>query len=150
MKGDTTTFDEYRTGYIAEKHNVSDNCARALQLFEIGFTVSGAAKRLPVTESTVAGYKSQLMNTIHENVVFTLTSRGPNHQFDVWGNRDVSNYGEYGYDDGVRHARESECQATDRANQIDPDLRDRERSINRGRSIEEIPDELITVTGGDN
>lgn len=146
---ETIEFDSYRTGYIAEKHNVSDNCARALQLFELGFSVSGAAKWLPVTESTVAGYKSQLMDTIHPNVVLTVTRSSRDNRFDVWGDRDVSNYDEYGYDEGVRHARESECQTTDRRTQIDPNLRKRERPINRGRPVHQIPDELITVSGSD-
>jgi len=140
------TFDEYRTGYIAEKHDVPDNAARALQLFELGFTCSGAAKHLPVTESTVKSYHRQLMDKIHENIVFPLAGSGRDGQYDVWGDRDISNYGSLGYNDGVADAQASDAQVTDRKEQIDPEFRSRERPLNRGVPLSEIPDELITIT----
>ena len=145
MEGDNPTLDSYRTGYISERWNVSDNCAKALQLFELGFSVSGAAKRLPVTESTVSGYHSQLMETIHPDVVFTLTQSSK--KFDVWGDRNPLDAKEYNYADGVADAQmvKEYSQSTDRQSQIDPSLRDRERTLNRGIDIEAIPQDLITI-----
>ncbi len=141
------TFDEYRTGYIAEKHNVTDNAARALQLFELGYTTSGASNRLPVTESTVQKYHKNLMNNIHENVVFSLSPDST--RFDVWGDRDISDYGELGYSDGVADAQASTTQSTDRKEQIDPEFRSREKPLNRGVPLEEIANELITIQTGE-
>lgn len=141
-----TTLDEYRTGYISERWDVSDNCARALQLFELGFSTSGAAKRLPVTESTVAGYKSELMQKIHKNIVFSLAGTGRDGSFDVWGKRDVSNYSDFNYADGVTHAQEAkDTPATDRQSQLDKKFQKRDTPLNKGVHITNIPKELITV-----
>jgi len=140
------TFDEYRTGYISERWNVSDNCAKALQLFELGFSTSGASKHLPVTESTVKGYHQELMDKIHQNIVFSLAGSGRDGQFDVWGKRDVSDYKSFNYADGVAHAQEAkDTPATDRQSQIDPEFRDREKPLNRGVPLSEIDDSLITI-----
>lgn len=144
------TFDEYRTGYIAARWNVSDNCAKALQLFELGFTISGASNRLPVTEGTVSKYHSELMEKIHPNIVFSMGGSGRDGQYDVWGERDVSDYKSYGYADGKAHGeakREAveNTQVTDRQSQIDPKFRERERPLNKGVPLSEIPADLITI-----
>lgn len=144
------TFDEYRTGYIAARWNVSDNCAKALQLFEIGFTCSGASNHLPVTESTVKKYHRELMDKIHENIVFSIGGKGRDGQFDVWGERDVSDYESYGYADGKAHGeakreRVENTQVTTRQEQIDPQFRERERPLNKGVPLSEIPTDLITI-----
>jgi hypothetical protein len=151
MKGENPTLDEYRTGYIAEKHNLPDNAARALQLFEVGFSVSGATKHLPVTESTVKSYHNRLMDTIDPNVVLDIHAKHTHDiRFDVWGDRHASEYEDVGYDEGVADAQESGAQATDRKAQIDPAFREREKPLNRGMAFDQIPSQLVTINGGDN
>lgn len=97
------TLDEYRTGYIAERHGVSDNCARALQLFEIGYSVSGAAQILPVSESTVKNYHRQLQTEIGEKAVYTLSSYPATH-LDVFPPRSP-NGDPYTYEAGRKLAK---------------------------------------------
>jgi hypothetical protein len=135
------TLDEYRTGYIAEKYSVSDNTARALQLFELGYTISGTAKRLPVTESTVRSYHKRLQDEIHPNVVLTLTETS--QKFDVWGDRDPARYSEYGYDEGVRDARESEGHVTQSEDEVEPELRDGSRPRNKGTELVNIESDVL-------
>lgn len=141
-----TTFDEYRVGYVSERWGVSDNCARALQLFELGYTVSGAAQHLPVSESTVKGYHRELMDTINENIVLSIAGAGRDGSFDVWGKRDASEYDSYNYNDGIAHAKEANnAQATDSREQIDPEFREPHDERNKGIRFENIPDELVTI-----
>jgi hypothetical protein len=148
---ETTTFDEYRTGYITERHDLSDNCARALQLFELGYSASGAAKHLPVTESTVRSYLDRIEDSISLRATFSLGGSGRDGSLDVWGDRDASDYGDLSYEDGQADARrknESERPATPKE-LLDPQFRERERSINRGVTLKEIPERLITIKTGE-
>ena len=142
MKGNTSTFDEYRTGYISERWSVSDNAAKALQLFEIGYTSSGAAKHLPVTESTVVNYKQELMEKIDPTVVMPIAGHGRDGSLDVWGSRAIADYGKLGYSDGVADAQSVDTRTAPKET-IAPNMREREREINRGADITEIPKDLI-------
>ena len=145
------TFDEYRTAYIAARWDVPENAAKALQLFEIGFTISGASKHLPVTEGTVSKYHSTLMDKIHPNIVFSLGGKGRDGNFDVWGKRsEARHFKEWAKGEGHAHGVEAKAsaenaQATDRKEQIDPKFRERELPLNKGGSLKDIPKELITL-----
>jgi hypothetical protein len=87
------------------------------------------------------------MDKIHENIVFSLAGKGRDGSFDVWGDRDVSNYEQYGYADGVAHAQEAKATpATDRQSQIDTEFQEREKPLAKGPHISEIPKELITIS----
>ena len=101
--GSKKTLDEYRTGYVSTLYGVSDNCARALQLFEIGYSHSGAAQVLGLNRSTVKRYVDDLQDKIGDEVVATLTPLKPD--FDVYGFRRLNQYGSLSYDDGVEHAQ---------------------------------------------
>jgi len=143
------TFDEYRTGYIAGRWNVSDNCAKALQLFEIGFTCSGASKHLPVTESTVKRYHGQLMDKIHPNIVFPIAGKGRNGQYDVWGERTMSEYASYDYADGEAHGQQKRqsvesAPVTTSEKQLDPQFRE-QPPLNTGVPISQISTDLISI-----
>jgi len=95
-------LDEYRTGYISTRHDVSDNCARALQLFEIGYTQRAAADILDLNEGTVKRYAKKLQAYIGWDVVATISPMKP--RYDVWGPRPITHVGESTYDDGVADA----------------------------------------------
>lgn len=95
-------LDEYRTGYISTRHHVSDNCARALQLFEIGYTQRAAARILGLNEGTVKRYAKELQANIGWDVVATISPMKP--RYDVWGPRPITHVGESTYSDGVSHA----------------------------------------------
>jgi len=144
------TLDEYRTGYVSERYDVSDNCARALQLAEIGCSASGISNVLGVTEGTARKYMDTLTEKIGTGACWSIGGSRPS--LDVWGNRNTSDYGTLGYDDGVSHAQDRESkrldeQKTTRKEQVDPKFRERERPINKGVSLEEVPNHLITVQG---
>lgn len=129
------TFDEYRTAYIAARWDVSDNCAKALQLFEIGFTISGAAAHLPVTKGTVAKYHQELQDKIHPNVVFAVTPSKT--RFDVFG-ENGDTYAQ-GHAHGNKARREFEnTQVTEKKEQLDPRYRQRELPLNKGGPLAEM------------
>lgn len=139
-----TTFDEYRTGYISERFGLPKNAARALQLFELGYSVSGAASRLPVTESTVSAYHDALSEKISPRVVMPLAGKGRDGSLDVWGDRPISQYGDLSYEDGVADAK-SKDERTVPSEEIDPQFREREVGINRGADLSEIDTSLVTL-----
>ena len=97
-----TELDAYRTGYISTLYNVSDNCARALQLFEIGYTQSGAAQILGLNQSTVRNYAKQLQSKIGEDVVAAMSPMKPT--YDIFGFRRATDYSTKSYNDGVADA----------------------------------------------
>jgi DNA-binding CsgD family transcriptional regulator len=137
------TLDEYRTGYVSERYDVSDNCARALQLFELGYTCSAIARGLDVTVGTVRSYKAQLQSRINPDVILTVSSAdGRNKAFDTWGERDEISGSTY--EQGVEDARARKNdvhQAT-----TEEMVREEVTSLNRGASLEEIPNELIHIS----
>ena len=146
--GEELPLDAYRTGYIAERHGVTDNAAKALQLFEIGFSSSGVAKHLSVTEATVKKYKRELVDTIHENAPMPVGTKGRDGSLDVWGDRSVAQFSgeqKLTYADGVAHAQE--CSLSSHKQRVLGEDNERREAqdlpINRGIAIEDIPKELI-------
>lgn len=136
------TFDEYRVGYVSTRWNVSHNCARALQLFELGFTTSGAATVLDVTEGTTRSYMSELCDKISDDVVWSVGGDKPRR--DVWGEGGTGHaHGER--DGSAKRSREQSVQATTSKEQIDAKFREREIPLNKGIEFEEIPKDLITI-----
>jgi len=141
---ETKTLDSYRTGYISERWGVSDNCARALQLFELGFSTSGAAKHLSVTESTVKSYINRLADTIAERAVYPIGTGERDGTLDVYGSRDsASDYSNLGYEDGVKHAKEAKnVPKTESAEQLDEKDRPQELPRNKGIGLKTIAENL--------
>lgn len=128
MKDDTPTFDKERTEYVSERWDVSANCARALQLFEIGYSTSGAASVLGVTEGTAKSYKRTLEETINPRVTETVTSEKP--KFDVFGRGDPD-------------VQSIKRRVTKSRDEIDPEFRERERPLAKGNPVSELPKALI-------
>jgi len=140
------TLDEYRTGYVSERYDVSDNCARALQLAEIGCSASGISNVLGVTEGTARKYMDTLTEKIGTGACWSIGGSRPS--LDVWGDRSLDEYDTADYSDGVADAKEAaatdaKSQATDRASQIDPEFRERETPLNKGS----VSDETIAALG---
>jgi hypothetical protein len=61
-----------RVEWLTENYDISVNCAKALLLAEMGFSHSGIASKLNVTEGTARGYIRTLESTIGEGVTETL------------------------------------------------------------------------------
>ena len=137
------TLDEYRTGYIATRWDLPDNAARALQLFELGYSVSGATQHLPVTESTVSKYHERIMSEIHKDAVLPIGGAGRDGSLDVWGDRPISKVGDLSYEDGVSDAEQVNSNVTTQRGQIDPKFRERELPLNEGGSLADLPDEVL-------
>lgn len=143
--GQELSLDAYRTGYISERWSVSDNVAKALQLFEIGFSASGVAKHLSVTEATIKKYKGEMVDTIHENAPMPVGTKGRDGSLDVWGDRSVTQFSgeqKLTYADGVAHAQERDDRTTPQE-KLDKHFHNQERPVNRGTDISDIPKELI-------
>ena len=121
---------------------MSDNAAKALQLFEIGFTISGASKYLPVVESTVKGYHKELQEKIASDVVWSVGGTKPKR--DVWG-KGRNTYAQGKNDGKAKREADANVQVTDRKEQIDPKFRERELPLNKGVPLSEIPADLITI-----
>jgi hypothetical protein len=140
----TKTLDSYRTGYISERWDVSDNCARALQLFELGFSASGAAKHLSVTESTVRSYINRIADTIDESAVYPIGSGERDGSLDVYGRRDsASDYSNLGYEDGVTHAKEvKNVPKTESPDQLDEKDKPQELPRNKGVDLKTVAENL--------
>lgn len=142
MEEEQPTFDSYRTAYIAARWDVSDNCAKALQLFEIGFTISGAATHLPVTEGTVSKYHDELQEKINPQVVYAATPSKP--RFDVFGENGDT------YEQGKAHGEQARkdhknTPVTSCKEQLDPKFRQRELPLNKGPALHKIDPSLITI-----
>lgn len=76
MKSNTP---QERIEWLVESYDVTPRCANALLLFEVGFSTSGVAKRLEVTEGTARKYKRELEAKIGERVTETVTSNKPRY-----------------------------------------------------------------------
>lgn len=141
---ETKSLDSYRTGYISERWDVSDNCARALQLFELGFSSSGAAKHLSVTESTVRSYINRIADTIAERAVYPIGTGGRDGSLDVYGKRNSgSDYTNLEYEDGVKHAKEvKNVPKTESPDQLDKKDRPQELPRNKGVSLKTVAENL--------
>lgn len=143
---DTPTLDEYRTGYLSERYGISDNAARALQVAELGYSASGIAKVLGVTEGTASGYLDTIRDEISPKAGTPPTSN--DERLDVWGERDLSEIGSSTYEQGVNDAREKgEPQFTDSKEQVDPQFRKRTRMFNFG-SYDTLAINLIAPQSG--
>jgi len=124
MEGITASVEE-RAEYIADTHDVPLNAGYALQLAEIGFSNSGIAKHIGVTEGTVNKYQSQLEDALGDKAWHPVAGGKP--RLDVFPNdtEEPEYAGDYV--------------------DYEPEFRDREKPLNRGTSLQDIPDELITI-----
>jgi len=114
-----------RIDFLTEKYDLSKRNAEALILTELGFSHSGIASKLGVTNSTAKKYLNQLESEIGEYVTQTLpkpvryaTFPGDN----VTEPEYAGDYVEY-----------------------EPEFKEREKPLNRGVPISEIDPELITI-----
>ena len=114
-----------RIDFLTENYDLSKRNAEALILTELGFSHSGIASKLGVTDSTAKKYLNQLESEIGEYVTQTLpkpvryaTFPGDN----VTEPEYAGDYVEY-----------------------EPEFKEREKPLNRGVPISEIDPELITI-----
>jgi hypothetical protein len=141
----TEVGDAYRTGYIVARWNVSKRCALALQVFELGYSVSGVAEKVGVTESTARSYKNELGEKINPAVTTAITESSK--RWDVWGNRSTENYANYSYEDGLNDGESARnIDVTTSSNQTDDYFNEPQPPINKGVPFEEIDDELIEIS----
>lgn len=141
----TQAGDSYRTGYIVARWNVSKRCALAQQLFELGFSTSGVATKLDVTESTARSYKRELGEKINPAVTTAVTSS--TKKWDVWGSRSAENYRDYTYSDGLNDGEAAQNIAvTESSNQADDYFNEPQPPVNKGVAFEDIDAELIDLS----
>lgn len=89
IRGTSCSMDKERARYVAEKYDLPMNAGYALQLFEMGYSTSGASNVLDLAESTVKSYHAKLMDRIHPDVVMPVTTDGKNgKRFDTFPQRD--------------------------------------------------------------
>lgn len=122
---ETTSLKE-RVAFLVTAYSLSENNAKALLLAEFGYSSSGIAQVLDVSESTAKGYLKTLEECIGEGVTESLpkSRRYPTFPGDT-PKGDVEYAGDY-----VDYS---------------PHFSKRQRPINRGRPITEIPKELISI-----
>ncbi len=65
-----------RVDWLTDTYDITNNCAKALLLAEVGFSHSGIAKRLSVTEGTARKYLRTLEKKIGEGVTETVPKSG--------------------------------------------------------------------------
>jgi hypothetical protein len=123
MEGVSTCRE--RVDFLTENYDLSERNAKALFLAELGFSHSGIASKLGVTDSTARKYLRNLESEIGEYVTQTLPKPVRYPTFPGDSVEDPEYAGDF--------------------IDYDADFRDRERPLNRGADIEEIPKELITV-----
>jgi hypothetical protein len=116
-----------RIDFLTENYNLNENNAKALILTELGFSHSGIASKLGVTDGTARKYLCQLEDEIGEMVT---QSHPKPIRYATYPGDDVSEPKYAG--DYIDYA---------------PKFKERELPINRGKSLEEIPDRLITIKG---
>lgn len=144
MATQDAVVDEYRTGYIKGRWNVSKNCARAFQLFELGKSSSGAAKILGVTESTARKYNRELAEKISPAAVGAITSA--KKRWDVYGDRSAENYDSASYEDGLKDGRAARNEpVTTCKEQAGPYFRQQEMPVNPGVPLDQIDAGLIEI-----
>lgn len=136
---ETPTLDAYRTGYIAERHDLTDNAAKAIQLFELGYTTSAVARALGVTQGTVKKYQDRIAEAVGESALYPVTDESRKH-LDIWGDRDISEYESAGYEKGVADA-EAQGKGDRPAvpkDLIAPRFRERERPLRQDVAFADI------------
>lgn len=114
-----------RIDFLTANYDLSENNAKALILTELGFSHSGIASKLGVTDSTAKKYLNQLESEIGEYVTQTLPK--------------PVRYATFPGDDV------SEPEYTGDYVEYEPEFKEREKSLNRGVPISEIDPELITI-----
>jgi len=116
-----------RVEWLTENYDLSQRNAEALILTELGFSASGIASKLGVTESTARKYLRTLESEIGEYVTQSLPKPVRYPTFPD----DETDEPEY---------------AGDKIS-YDPEFSQREKPLNKGCKIQDIPDELITIEG---
>ena len=125
----TLPWNEDRVTYIASRWDVTRNCARTLILKEIGKSVPEIADLLYLTRSTIKKYINELADKISIEVVMHIShKRAIGKKFDVWGEGEAD-----------------PIPVTDSSNQFGPTFSEPELPLNKGVSLEEIDDHLITI-----
>lgn len=122
MEGISTTQE--RIDFLTEKYSLSEKNAQALILAELGFSHSGIASKLDVTDSTARKYLRTLESEIGEYVTQSLPKpvRYPTFPGDT-PKSEVEYAGDY-----INYS---------------PEFSPRERPLNKGVPLSEIPKELI-------
>lgn len=115
-----------RVAWLRETYDLSEKNAKALILAELGYSHSGIASKLGVTEGTAQTYLNRLETRIGQGVTESLpkSRRYPTFPGDT-PKDEVPYAGDY-----IDYA---------------PEFKERERPINRGPALKEIPDELVTI-----
>ena len=116
-----------RVEWLTDNYDLSERNAWALLLAELGYSSSGIAKALNVTEGTAKKYLRKLENQIGEGVTHPVTSNKP--RYPVFPGDTPKSEVRYSPD----HV------------ELEPEFKERELPLNRGCDIEEIPKELITI-----
>jgi predicted transcriptional regulator len=116
-----------RVEFLTENYDLSKRNAEALILTELGFSHSGIASKLGVTDSTARKYLRQLESEIGEYVTQSLPKpvRYPTYPGDTVEEQTYTG-------DKVSYG---------------PDFKQPEKPRNKGCKIQDIPDELITIEG---
>lgn len=118
-----------RIDFLTENYDLSERNAKALILTELGFSHSGIASKLGVTDSTAKKYLNELENQIGEYVTQTLPKPVRYATFP---------------DDNV-----SEPEYTGDYIEYELQFKECEKPLNKGASLEEIPNALITIRTGE-
>ena len=114
-----------RIDFLTENYDLSKRNAEALILTELGFSHSGIASKLGVTDSTAKKYLNQLESEIGEYVTQTLPK--------------PVRYATFPGDDV------SEPEYTGDYVEYEPEFSQRKLPLNKGVALEDIPKELITI-----
>jgi len=117
--------NQERVKFLTEHYDLSTNNAKALLLAEMGFSHSGIAKHLGVTSSTAKGYLRNLESEIGPEVTQTVPK--PVNYATHPG--DIIKEPEYAGD----------------FIDYEPEFKERQKPLNRGKNIEDIDPELITI-----
>jgi predicted transcriptional regulator len=120
-----------RIDFLTANYDLSENNAKALILTELGFSHSGIASKLGVTDSTARKYLRQLEDEIGEYVTQTLPKPVRYPTFPDSTPKDEVRYS----GDVV---------------ELSPEFKEQERPVNKGMPLDEIPPELISISAGDN
>ena len=124
MEGVSTVQE--RVEWLTITYNLSENNAKALILAELGYSHSGIAKCLNVTENTAKKYLATLEKEIGKRVTETMPKsvRYPTFPGDT-------------PKDKVRYSGDYV--------DIPPEQDKQDLPVNRGCDIEDIPTDLITI-----
>jgi len=114
-----------RIDFLTANYDLNERNAKALILTELGFSHSGIASKLDVTDSTARKYLRQLEDEIGEMVTQSLPKPV---RYATYPGDDVSEPKYAG--DFIDYA---------------PEFKEREIPLNRGGPISEIDPELITI-----